>query len=282
MPVPVLAIAAGISALFKYGKGLKQERDGKALAEGNKRPDYSIQQEYFDNQSIAESQAGQGFTSRTVENYNTQNERGLQSTIDAVLQTGGGAGAIQGALGQYQLGNRSFAAADSEKQTANITALYDRNLDLASQKVQEWAIDKYKPFLDTAASATAQKAAGELNKDTALSEGLAAGGTIASSLVNAGLLKKSKGKDNSGNAGEETEGDGAKYGDGSSTDKFNINSMGESFRPNNNAGGMESDYVRWLQEEEEKRKRLEAQGDGELSPEQIRAIGQIVNRRKTQ
>lgn len=184
-----LGIIAGVSALYSIGKGAKQKRDAKRMRERNKRPTFNIQDEYYDNQSIAENQAGQGFTSKTVENYNTQTERGFQAAIDAQLQTGGGPNTIQGAFANYNLSNRNFAAADSEKQTANIENLYARNKDIAAQKVQGWVINDYQKFKDEAAAAAQMSAAGDANISQGINSAMSAAGSFTSGGAYSSLMK---------------------------------------------------------------------------------------------
>lgn len=270
MPLPLAAgaVVGGISALYKIGHGLAQEKDAKYRAARNLRPNFDIQQEYFDNQNIAENLAGQGYTSKTVDNYNSENERGLQSTIDATLQAGGGAGAIQGALSNYNLGNRSFAAADAEKQTKNIEGLFDRNKDLAAQKVQQWVLNKYKPFQDEAATIAAEKSASQQNISTGLAEGTADVSSLAKGSVSSDLnttFKKPSGILNGS--------------DGAHNNYFDVL---RSTTPG--SGSMESDYYGWLKDLDKNGGSVadvheNAESDiNNLSDAQMAAIRKILNR----
>lgn len=279
MPDQTPAALGAISAVYKIGHGISQTADANKRALVNRRPDYNIQQEYYDNQNIAENQAGQGFTSKTVDNYNTQTERGLQATIDATLQGGGGPNAIQGAFGAYNLGNRNFAAADAEKQTENIRALYDRNKDLAGQKTQQWVLDKYKPFQDEAAAIAQEKNAGQQNISTGISEGIATAASVATAGVNASML---------GGAGGAAKG-ATEPAIGSAMDEpFNIRSMGERFQPGYfdtlkntiPSSSMESDYTTWLQNQETPADTLPGGGssDDALSPAETATLRKLLNR----
>lgn len=274
MPIPiVLGVVAGLAALYKIGKGIKQTSDAKKRAARNKKPNYDIQQEYFDNQTIAQNLAGQGFNSKTVDNFNQESERGLQATIDATLQAGGGPNSIQSALTNYNYGNLRFAASDAEKRTQNIASLYDRNKELANQKVMQWTIDKYEKFKDEAAAITQERAAGQQNINTGISEGVSVVAGLSGAGAYGGMLKT---------GGKKTTGilSGTSTSVNPATDKpfdYGFKTTGDTTSVNQFA-----DYYGFLKEQEQQRNVANAVSTasgvpGGLTADQFAAIERIVS-----
>ncbi len=179
MPLTASLVVGGISAIGKAGVGIGQ------LLHSNKntpvRPEFDIQQEYFDNRDITARMAAGGLTDKSLDFYSDQAGRGLTTSTNAILQAGGGVNAVAGAIDQYQQGVRSIAAEDAERQQKNILAFIDRNDALAKQKVQKWVIDKYEPYKDQTKANAQERSAGMQNLFGGLSEatGLLAGFSTA-------------------------------------------------------------------------------------------------------
>lgn len=176
--MPAAAVIAGISALGKAGVGIAQLLHSNK--DDNPRPFFDIQDEYFENRNIAARRASEGLTAGALDYYGDMAGRGLSGTSNAILQGGGNVNDITRAYDTYLQGIRSVAAKDSEIQNNNILTFLDKNEELAKQKVQQWAINKYEPFKDKAAAKAQERAAGIQNIFGGLQEGasiLAAGET---------------------------------------------------------------------------------------------------------
>lgn len=197
MPLTASLVIGGISALGKIGTGIGQLVSAKKKSKNNIRPTFDIQQEYFDNRDIAANMAQQGFTQGALDFYGDQAARGLTTSVSATLQGGGGVNAVNNVLDTYQQGARAIAAKDSELQTQNIRYFIDRNADLASQKVQQWVLNKYEPFKDTAAAAAQERSSGFQNIGTGLGEGTAVASAFASSQMYNDLLRNPSAGSNS-------------------------------------------------------------------------------------
>lgn len=166
MPIPLIAAAAilgGVTGLAKSGFGISQIIKGNKLEDENVRPTYEIQDEYFANRGIAASRAQYGLAPEAMQFYQNQASRGLSASIDANLQGGGNANNIAGAIDNYYQNLYGVAAKSSEMQNNNIKYFIERNLDVAGQKTQKWAIDKYEPYKDTARAAAESKDGGIKN-----------------------------------------------------------------------------------------------------------------------
>ncbi len=165
MPFTAAAlVTAGIGA-YKAIKGASDSAQAKKRGMYNIRPTYDIAPEYFANQGIASNLAQGGLPDSTKNYYETNAERGLGSSLGALLQTGGGVNSVADIYDRFDQNNRAIAAQDSQQKIENIKNLMATNNQLADQKTQKWVMDKYQPYLDTAKSVAAQKAqgAGEVN-----------------------------------------------------------------------------------------------------------------------
>lgn len=182
MPLPLLAIAGGIQAagaLAKTIKGFGDLKSANELARNNIRPTYNIEDEYYNNQSLAENNAQTGLSQQSLDYYGNQANRGLSAGIDATLQGGGGINSIQNLYDQYLQGGQKVAAEDSQLKNQNLKILMDQNAALAGQKTQQWVLNQYEPYKDKAQAASAAKTAATQNIFGGIS-GLASGAAVAS------------------------------------------------------------------------------------------------------
>ena len=182
MPLPLFAIAAGVTALANGAKaisGASQTAKGKKLQKSLVRPEYQIEEEYYNNQSMAQSLAGQGMTSESKDLFSKQSERGLSYGMDTALQTGGGLNSIAELYDAYNQSNLKMAAEDSQLRISNIKNLMEQNTALAAQKTNKWAIDKYEPYKDKAKAAAEAIAAGNATMWNGISGVAGAASTFA-------------------------------------------------------------------------------------------------------
>jgi len=188
MPFPLLAaglITSGLSGLAKTVLGADQIADGRETLRNAVRPAYEIQDEYYDNVGIANNMAQSGLPAATKDFYSTQAERGLTSSTDALLRSGGGMNAIADIYDRYNQSNMRLAAEDANMQARNIDRLIENNRNLAGQKTTKWSIDKYEPYKDKLRAGTQAVANGTNNVFNGLSG-------IASTLANASIAASQK------------------------------------------------------------------------------------------
>lgn len=173
MPIPLLLIGAGIMAAAGAAKaihGANQAKQGRRMAANNKRPTFDIQQEYFDNQSLAQNMAQRGLSEASMNFYTNNANRGLTTATDTALQLGGGINSVSQAFDQYNQSLAGIAAADAEMRNQNIRYLMEANNQIAGQKTQKWALDKYEPYKDTARTAAAMQKIGTENIFSGISQ----------------------------------------------------------------------------------------------------------------
>jgi methanogenic corrinoid protein MtbC1 len=181
--VPLLAaglITSGLSGLAKTILGADQIADGREALRNAVRPEYQIQDEYYDNVGMANNMAQSGLPAATRDFYSTQSERGLTASTDAVLRGGGGINAIADIYDKYNQANMRVASEDAMMRTANIRNLMEQNRTLAGQKNIKWSIDEYEPYKDTVRAGNQAVATGTNNVFTGLSG-------MASTLANAAI-----------------------------------------------------------------------------------------------
>jgi hypothetical protein len=186
MPLIAGAVIGGIDSIFKIGTGIGQKSKANRMEQNNKRPVFEIQKEYLDNQGLSSSMAQRGLSEKALDYYTTETQRGFEYGTDNTLQLGGSVNSINALYDNYNRGLKEIAVKDAELQNQNIKYLIDRNKELAAQKVQQWVINKYEPYKDTAKAIAQMRSAGDQNISTGLSQ--AAG--VATSLSTAGQNKE--------------------------------------------------------------------------------------------
>lgn len=184
----IIASAAigAVGAGYKVAQGISQNSAANKLQRGLVRPMYKIQDQYYQNQGLAENAAQNGLGANALNYYGDQANRGLASGISGVLQGGGDVNSINGLYDKFNQGNRAISAEDARLKTDNIRYLVDRNKDLAGQETQQWALNKYEPYKDTATAITGLRNSGSQN----ISGGISEAGSVLSTL--AGNIKADK------------------------------------------------------------------------------------------
>jgi hypothetical protein len=163
MPITASLIAGGVLGAAQVGMGAAQYIQGRKVAKSNVRPEYQVQEAYQGNLDTARYLAQRGIGEKSLQHYTNNSERGLQSTIDAQLQTGASPNAVANAYDIYNQGLSKVAAADSEAWVRNVNDAIKANYAFAEEKSKAWALNKYEPFKDTAQAASAQTSAGVNN-----------------------------------------------------------------------------------------------------------------------
>lgn len=177
MSAAIASAAIGaVGAGYKIYQGISQNSAANKLQRGLVRPMYSIQPQYYNNQSLAENQAQEGLSEDAKNYYGDQANAGLSAGISGILQGGGDVNNINSLYDKYNTGNRAIATQDSQLKNDNIRYLVDRNKDLAGQQTQQWAINQYEPYKDTATAISGLRGASGQN----ISGGISELGSVAS------------------------------------------------------------------------------------------------------
>ncbi len=113
------AIGAGIS-IYKVAHASHQEKVAKQEAERSRLPFYKIQNEFYQNANIANSQAQGGFTPAAKDLYSSEAERGYGTGVSGILAAGGSANDIAKLNDSFNRSLFNLSAADAEAQMKNI------------------------------------------------------------------------------------------------------------------------------------------------------------------
>jgi hypothetical protein len=146
-----LAIGAGItgvSAIASIVRGVQQNSQAKQMERNNVRPLYKISDQIYDNVGLAENRAQGGFDQQTLNYLSNQQERGLQSSMSAILQGGGSINNIGSAYDSFLQGSKSIALEDEKIHMANIAQLFAQRETLAEEQARAWTINDYSPYKD--------------------------------------------------------------------------------------------------------------------------------------
>lgn len=181
---------AGAGAAYNIIDGANKEADGKRLGANNKRPWYTIPDQYGQNVNLATQQAETGLSPSTLNYYTTQTSRGLGSGISAMLEGGGDVDNLSRLYDQFSQGLSQEAAEDNNLKTQHLGTLINANKDLAGQETQQWALNYYDPYKDTAQLASAEKTGGKQEIGTGIGEAVGAAASASNQSLYADRTAK--------------------------------------------------------------------------------------------
>ena len=141
-------LGGGAIGLIAYG-AIKKAQDAKAAA-NNTRPTYNIPQEEYDNQRLAESQAGQGMSATSRQAYQNSADSGLANTTDAILRGGGDPNGIGNAYNSYQNGINNLSIYDDQVRMQHLNGLVAQNQRMSADKDKAWQVNQFAPWADKA------------------------------------------------------------------------------------------------------------------------------------
>jgi len=187
--IGVAAVGVGTSVV----KGIsehKKEKAAKAEADRLKTPYFQVQDQYYQNRNIAEQMAGGGFAQGEKDQFTSQSERGLGTSLSTLLSVSSDPNQISQLFDNFARSTGQFEAADASQHLKNIEYFTQANKDIAGQQTTQWGINEYQPYENKLKEITQRRAAAETNQWNAVSEGIGAAGAIGTSLSNAALMKK--------------------------------------------------------------------------------------------
>lgn len=185
------AAIAAVGAGYKIYQGISQNSAANKLQKGLVRPMYKIQDQYYQNQSLAQNQAQHGLDESSRDYYSDQTGRGFASGASAILQGGGDVNSIGSLYDKFNQSNRAIAVEDARLKNDNIRYLIERNKDLAGQENTQWAINQYEPYKDTASAIAGLRGSSSQN----ISSGI---GELGSTVSTLGTNMKKEGSSTSG------------------------------------------------------------------------------------
>lgn len=149
MPIPGESIVGGVTGLIQAGIGIAQKIKAAKLAKHNKRPDLEDDPYLDDAYNLAVSGASEGLSTSTKQQYLTNNDRNLSSSLNAMLTLGGGPNLVSELYDDSGNQLRVLAAADEAAKVRNRETYFTYAKAKASENRDEWMLNKYVPYRDT-------------------------------------------------------------------------------------------------------------------------------------
>jgi len=153
---PVTIAALGTQALTGVVQGITgifQTEKANKMARKNIRPKYDIQQGIEDNQALVESKASEGLSDNAKQVLTTGSERGLSSSIDAILKGGGSVNNIADIYDNFQGGISKLSLVDEEMRAKHVADMIAQNREMAGETEKKWQINEFAPYADKAQAA---------------------------------------------------------------------------------------------------------------------------------
>ncbi len=136
-------VVAGGAQAISGGVNLKKD---KAELAAMHRPFLKVQDEYIQNQRLAQEEASGGLSSASKDLYKSEAQRGEGAAISALLQGGGDMNMISNIFDKYNRNTMGLAAEDSQAHQKNIQYLQGVNKDLAGQKTTQFVVNELQPY----------------------------------------------------------------------------------------------------------------------------------------
>lgn len=188
MPMLLGAVMVG-EAAWKIGSGLVKA--GKAKKEAahldQTRPKASISGEIKDDLSLAESDLSNGISSKALQAYTEQQDKGMSTGVSTIQRMGGSANNIGDLFGKSQEGAGSLAMLQEQSRQQKVANLIRSRQAYANEEQKVFEFNEWKPWADKAQanSQAKQAASNEINSgiDTAFSAATGFAGNKISSAA---------------------------------------------------------------------------------------------------
>ncbi len=143
-------IVGGATLLVEGGVAIAKSQKAKKIAKANMRPTYNVNPEIAQNQQLAASLAGSGFSDATKTLATQTNERNVSQSLDAIMRGGGGVNQVADIYANNQDFLLKLASEDARLQQNNITQFLNANSALGQEEQTAWNVNKYGPYADNA------------------------------------------------------------------------------------------------------------------------------------
>ena len=187
MPIPILAIAALAAAGYQIYQGEKAKKEAKNLAK-TPRPEFNpeVPKGEYDALNLLQSRAGQGMSDASKNLYKQNADRGLSSTIDAIIKGGGDINSIGKAQQGYLDGLSRLSLADDAMRLQNINNFLTQQRRISDMQRQDFTsqfqVNEYAPFADKMAAAAQLRTQGQQMTNAGINTAGSAIGNYASNI----------------------------------------------------------------------------------------------------
>lgn len=157
MAVIIPAIVGLAYSGYQVYQGEKSKKEANEAAGKLKRPVYDseLSKSEYDALNLLKSRAGQGLSSSARNLYQQNADRGLTSTLDAIIKSGGDPNSVSKAYSGYADNIGRLALADDAAKINNINAFLNQQRRVSDQEMNAYdtgfKINQYAPYADEAA-----------------------------------------------------------------------------------------------------------------------------------
>jgi phosphoenolpyruvate carboxylase len=187
-------VAAGVAivgvgtSVYKGIHAHNLEKKAQRERDAMKEPFFKVQDEYYQNRNIAESNAQQGISQASKDYQTVENERALSSSIKGLKDGGGSPNAISGLFDTFNRSVDRTAAEDSMAHLQNIQYYMDQNANIGNEKQKQWSLNEDQPYQRKLKEITERIGASKQNENNAANEAIGAASAYATSRQNKSLI----------------------------------------------------------------------------------------------
>ena len=194
MGVIIPAAIGAASGIYKFVSGVKNTKEAKRL-EAMKRPTYEIPQTEYDAYRALQARGNRGLAAGSKQILQENADRGLSTSIGAVLQGGGNPGDIAKLYDSYMGNINQMTLANDQAQVSNFNNAINADYRMSNFTDKKWMTNEYGPWADAQRKAAQLRALGEGQKTAGVN-------TFANSLMGAfGQMGKGGGGGEQGGGG---------------------------------------------------------------------------------
>lgn len=224
----ILAGTTITGAAVKYFGGKAQQRKGQNMLDNLHNPTYSIPQEVFTNQKMAEVRSQTGMPSAQYQQAQQDIQRQVNNSIKSAADRRGALATIGATQQQANDANLSLDVANAKQRIENEKTLYGVNSEVAQYKDKKWQNDVKDPYDRDFNYAMSLKGTGKQNMNAGVDMAIGGAALAANGLIGNGNYSKSKSSGYFGGTGAGT----TKYYNGNTTNsgysRFQTQDYGDS------------------------------------------------------
>lgn len=176
------AIAASVGLYNTISGGIKSAKANK-MAANTKRPPYNIPQGDYDNVALQQSLASQGLADSSKQILLKNADRGLSSSINAVLAGGGDVNTLGTLYDSYLNGINNVTLANDAQKIKNVNNFVNSRYRLGDQQDKAWQLNEFAPYNDKMQQIAQLKGQGAQQTNAGIAGIATAGMSAASGLA---------------------------------------------------------------------------------------------------
>ena len=161
------AVELGVG-LVKGVVGIGQNAKANKLEKQLVTPHYDIQQPIKDNQALAERDASQGMSDAARTAYQNSADRGLTTSIDALVRSGASVNSFSALYDSYGDDVAKMAMLEDELRMKHANVYMAQNSAMNDELDKQWQINVWKPYEDKKARIAQLRGAASRNVSGAI------------------------------------------------------------------------------------------------------------------